>query len=196
MPVKLKYGNSTRGTAQSIAFRHRILRGTLVVALAGLVLFAAVFGYFYYHYQKVVDDRLASGPIFANVSQIYAAPREVRNGQKLSASAIARDLRQAGYNSNAQLGTFQLNGDNIFIKPGPQSFHTTDGATITTPPKPASPSAPTSWSPSSSPRSLKTRTAPSAASSATTRFLSVSCRPLPPSKTAASSITEALTTTA
>jgi penicillin-binding protein 1B len=132
LPVKLKYGNSTRGTAQSIAFRHRILRGALVVALAGLVLFAAVFGYFYYHYQKVVDDRLASGPIFANVSQIYAAPREVRNGQKLSASAIARDLRQAGYNSNAQLGTFQLNGDNIFIKPGPQSFHTTDGATITT----------------------------------------------------------------
>ena len=132
MPVKLKYGNSTRGTAQSIAFRHRILRGALVVALAGLVLFATVFGYFYYHYQKVVDDRLASGPIFANVSQIYAAPREVRNGQKLSASAIARDLRQAGYNSNAQLGTFQLNGDNIFIKPGPQSFHTTDGATITT----------------------------------------------------------------
>jgi len=131
LPVKLKYGN-TAGAAKFTGFRNRLLRGALVVALACLVVFAAVFGYFYYKYQKVVDDRLASGPIFANVSQIYAAPREVRNGQKLSASAIAADLRQAGYNSNTQLGTFQLNGDSIFIKPGPHSFHTTDGATITT----------------------------------------------------------------
>jgi penicillin-binding protein 1B len=115
-----------------MGFGNRVLRGILIVALAGLLVLAAVFGYFYYHYQQVVDDRLASGPIFASVSQIYAAPREVRNGQKLSAAMIAADLRQAGYNSNPQLGTFQLNGDNIFIKPGPESYHTTDGATINT----------------------------------------------------------------
>jgi penicillin-binding protein 1B len=102
------------------------------VCLAGVLIFAAVFGYFYFHYQRVVDDRLAAGPIFASVSQIYAAPREVRPGQKLSAAAIAADLRQAGYIGNPELGTFQLNGDNIFIKPGPQSFHATDGATIST----------------------------------------------------------------
>jgi penicillin-binding protein 1B len=132
LPVKLKYG-STSNTAKSHDLRNRILRGALVACLAGVILFAAVFGYFYYHYQQVVDDRLAAGPIFASVSQIYAAPREVRNGQKLSAALIAADLRQAGYNGNPQLGTFQLNGDNIFIKPGPQSFHTTDGATISTP---------------------------------------------------------------
>ncbi|HEY6374613.1 MAG TPA: transglycosylase domain-containing protein [Edaphobacter sp.] len=131
MPVKLKYGqNNTRTPAQSHELRNRILRGALVVCLGGLLIFAAVFGYFYYKYERVVDERLASGPIFANVSQIYAAPREVRGGQKLTASAIAADLREAGYNSNTQLGTFQLNGDNIFIKPGPESFHTTDGATI------------------------------------------------------------------
>ena len=37
-----------------------------------------------------------------------------------------------GYNANPQLGTFQLRGDSILIKPGPQSFLATDGATITT----------------------------------------------------------------
>jgi penicillin-binding protein 1B len=131
LPVKLKYG-STRGTAKPHDLRNRLLRAALVACLAGVIIFAAVFGYFYYHYQQVVDDRLAAGPIFASVSQIYAAPREVRDGQKLSAAAIAADLRQAGYNGNPELGTFQLNGDNIFIKPGPQSFHTTDGATINT----------------------------------------------------------------
>ena len=39
------------------------------------------------------------GPIFANVAQIYAAPREVRVGQRLSVAFIAQDLRRAGYNA-------------------------------------------------------------------------------------------------
>jgi penicillin-binding protein 1B len=130
MPVKLKYGNNARTASKPLDLRTRILRGALIAVLAIVVIGASVFGYFYYHYQRVVDDRLASGPIFASVSQIYAASPQVRDGQKLTASAIAAELRQAGYNSNPKLGTFQLNGDNIFIKPGPESFHNTDGATI------------------------------------------------------------------
>jgi penicillin-binding protein 1B len=132
LPVKLKYGNNPRATTKPLGFRPRLLRGLLIVLLGGLVAGSAIFGYFYYHYQKVVDDRLAAGPIFASVSQIYAAPKEIRNGQKLTAASIASDLRRAGYNSNPRLGTFQLHADNIFIKPGPESFHSTDGATINT----------------------------------------------------------------
>jgi penicillin-binding protein 1B len=132
LPVKLKYGNNARATSQPQDLRLRILRVALLVFLGALVIGSVVFGYFYYHYQRIVDDRLAAGPIFASVSQIYAAPKEVRDGQKLSAAAIASELRRAGYNSNPQLGTFQLHADNIFIKPGPESFHTTDGATIIT----------------------------------------------------------------
>jgi penicillin-binding protein 1B len=132
LAVKLKYGNNSRLAAKPLGLGPRLLRGLLIVVLGGLVVGSAIFGYFYYHYQRVVDDRLAAGPIFASVSQIYAAPKEVRNGQKLTAASIASDLRRAGYNSNPQLGTFQLHADNIFIKPGPESFHTTDGATINT----------------------------------------------------------------
>jgi penicillin-binding protein 1B len=132
MPVKLKYGNNARTASKPLDLRTRILRGAVIAVLAIVVIGASVFGYFYYHYQRVVDDRLASGPIFASVSQIYAASPQVRDGQKLTANAIAAELRQAGYNSNPKLGTFQLNGDNIFIKPGPESFHNTDGATINT----------------------------------------------------------------
>jgi penicillin-binding protein 1B len=131
MPVKLKYGTA-RTAPQGLNLRHRVLRGAVIAVLGFVVIFTIVFGYFYYHYQRVVDDRLASGPIFASVSQIYAASPQVRDGQKLSASSIAAELRQAGYNTNPKLGTFQLNGDNILIKPGPESFHNTDGATITT----------------------------------------------------------------
>jgi len=133
MPVKLKYGSNTRTIAGSFRLLYsRFFRIALLGFLGVLVVGSIVFGYFYYHYQRVVDDRLAYGPLFASVSQIYAASPQVRAGQKLSANSIAAELRQAGYNANPQLGTFQLNGDSIFIKPGPESFHNTDGATITT----------------------------------------------------------------
>ncbi len=126
--MKLKLGKPTHRQT----FGGSLLRGVLVLALVGLVIFAAVFGYYYFEYEKVVDDRLAAGPLFANTAQIYSGSKEVRTGQKLSAASIARELRAAGYNSNPELGTFQLNGDTIQIKPGAQSFHSTDGATITT----------------------------------------------------------------
>src|ERR1700730_3417562 len=132
MPVKLKYGTSTRASGLRQSLGSRLVRMPLIAALAVLLVGVGIFGYFYFKYQRVVDDRLAAGPIFASVSQIYAAPKEVRTGQKLTAASIARDLRQAGYNSNSQLGTFQLTGDEIHIKPGPQSYHATDGATINT----------------------------------------------------------------
>jgi penicillin-binding protein 1B len=131
MPVKLKYGSPRTATTTSL-FQHRLLRGAVLVVLGLVVILTIIFGYFYYHYQRVVDDRLASGPIFASVSQIYAASPQVRAGQKLTASSIAAELHQAGYNTNPKMGTYQLNGDNIFIKPGPESFHNTDGATIST----------------------------------------------------------------
>jgi penicillin-binding protein 1B len=133
MPVKLKYGGNARTGAGALSIlQSRLFRIALIGLLSVFVVGALIVGYVYFHYKHVVDDRLAAGPLFANVSQIYAAPREVRNGQKLSAAVIAADLRQAGYNANPKLGTYQLNGDNIFIKPGPESYHNTDGATIDT----------------------------------------------------------------
>jgi penicillin-binding protein 1B len=131
MPVKVKLGTPYRSERRP-GFGYRFLRGLLILTLAFLVAASIVFGAYYFKYQQIVDDRLAAGPLFASVSQVYAAPREVRTGQHLGVAAIAQDLRSAGYNVNQQLGTFQVNGDNILIKPGPLSYHSTDGATINT----------------------------------------------------------------
>lgn len=137
MPVKLKYGSgrssSQAGIVERLHLGNPFVRYALVAVLGCIAVVLATLGYFYFKYERVVDDRLAKGPLFARVSQIYAAPREVRNGQKITADTIAAELRRAGYNSNPQMGTYQLNGDNIFIKPGPESYHTTDGATIFAP---------------------------------------------------------------
>src|SRR5271163_61308 len=129
MPVKLKIASNANRPA-TLGFN--LLRAALVLGLVCVLVFAGIFGYLYFKYQKFVDQRLAAGPLFANAAQIYAAPKEVRTGQKLSAASIAQDLSAAGYNTNSQLGTYRLSGNTIQIKPGPQSYHSTDGATITT----------------------------------------------------------------
>jgi len=126
MPVKLKVG------ASQSTFLWKLTRFVLVVALFFIILGAIVFGIFYHRYSGMVADRLAEGPLFASTAQIFAAPQEVRPGQQLSAASIAAALRKAGYNQNNQLGSFQLRGDSILIKPGPQSYLASDGATINT----------------------------------------------------------------
>ncbi len=126
MPVKLKLGR------KNDSLLWRLTRAVMLMVLVGVVIVAVIFGIAYNHYQGVVDERLAHGPLFASVAQIFAAPQEVRPGQRLTAGSIAQSLRRAGYNGNPQLGTYQLRGDSILIKPGPQSFHSADGATITT----------------------------------------------------------------
>jgi penicillin-binding protein 1B len=126
MAVKLKVGSSND------SFWMKLLRFGMVVVLCCVILGAFVFAIEYHHYQGIVDQRLADGPLFASTAQIYAAPQEVRSGQQLSVTTIAGQLRRAGYNQNPQLGSFQLRGDSILIKPGPQSYLAADGATINT----------------------------------------------------------------
>jgi penicillin-binding protein 1B len=126
MPVKVKVG-----PAQSSVWM-KLLRFTLVVSLLFVILLALAFGVEYHQYEGLVDARLAEGPLFASTAQIYAAPQEVRPGQEISASTIGDLLRRAGYNQANQMGTYQLRGDSILIKPGPQSYLAADGATINT----------------------------------------------------------------
>ena len=128
MPVKLKLGPN----APRSGFFASVFKFFLALALFCVLVGVAAFAYYYHVYQQVVDDRLAAGPLFASVAQIYAAPREVRVGQRLTIPAIASQLRSAGYNVNPQLGTYEERENSVLIKPGPQSYLASDGATITT----------------------------------------------------------------
>ena len=111
-----------------------ILRtGLVCVGVVALLAFS-IFWYYYFRYQGIVDARL-NKPLFETTAKIYAAPREVRPGQKLNRVAIVNELRGAGYtaegSANASpLGTFTQSDDSVTVHPGPQSFHAEDGATI------------------------------------------------------------------
>jgi penicillin-binding protein 1B len=115
-------------------WRSLLLRWALTAFAAAALLFFIVFAFYYIKYQHIVDERLKS-PLFANTAKIFAAPREVRPGQKLSVQLIANELREAGYSPDgaaqaSEMGTFSEGAQTIRVHPGPQSYHAQDGAAI------------------------------------------------------------------
>jgi penicillin-binding protein 1B len=113
--------------------RDPVLRAAIVAFLLLAISFTGVFSYYYIKYDRIIERRFRT-PIFSNSAKIYALPRAVRNGEKIEASAIATDLRRAGYSEKdgqSQLGTFRLTSDGIEITPGPESYHSPEPARIT-----------------------------------------------------------------
>ncbi len=116
--------------------QHNWVTLAVRVALLGIatvaLMFVIVFGYLYVKYQRVVDERLKQ-PIFASTAKVYAAPRQVRIGQKLSVHLIANELSAAGYSADgasqtSELGTYKQGAQTITVRPGPQSYHAPDRA--------------------------------------------------------------------
>ena len=103
------------------------------IALTAFVLLGVIiagwFSYFYIKYDRMIAQRF-QGPVFSNSAKIYAVPRAVRVGQTLEAREIAADLQHAGYADNSPLGSFRMVKNGIEIRPGPQSYHSPEPATI------------------------------------------------------------------
>src|SRR5208337_522323 len=106
MAVRIRFARPASGRH----LRSRILWALLAAFGCVVLVGISVFTYLNIEYQHIVDERLKQ-PIFANTAQIYAAPREVRPGQKLTVHWIANELREAGYTGDgapqpSQLGTY------------------------------------------------------------------------------------------
>ena len=135
MAVKVKIARPAFAQrASGRGFRLLLLKLAAGVVAVGLVVGFSVFGYFYVKYEHIVDERLKQ-PIFVDTAKIYAAPREVRPGQKLGVHLIANELREAGYTPEgapqpSPMGTYSEGVQAITVQPGPQSYHAPDSATI------------------------------------------------------------------
>jgi penicillin-binding protein 1B len=102
--------------------------------LIAAVIFMGFFAYFSVKYARLVDRRMA-GPVFSNAAKIYARPKNVSVGQKLDAQEVIAELRRAGYTeegkeSDAPIGHYRWVRGGIEVLPGPQSFHSSDAASI------------------------------------------------------------------
>jgi penicillin-binding protein 1B len=106
--------------------------GKIFVVCSVLALAAGVgiFSYYYVHYGRLIEDKLAAGP-FASTSRLYAAARPVMVGDDGHLDEIAAYLRGCGYteSNTSRAGWYHLRPDAIEINPGPDAFDS-EGATI------------------------------------------------------------------
>ncbi|HTV53426.1 MAG TPA: transglycosylase domain-containing protein, partial [Terriglobia bacterium] len=129
--MKIKFAPLSQGKL-SLKYWVLLIAGGIIAA--GFLIFACVFGFYYIKYQKIVDQRLEK-PLFENTAKIYAAPQELRPGQKFSAAEVAQQLQDAGYSVDgvgkaSLMGTYTLGASSITIHPGPESYHAPDSATV------------------------------------------------------------------
>ena len=148
MAIKIKIPSFIRKQTSAIRARSAKARANAVgwrryeqeirFGVAGFILVClcifAVFTFYYIKYQRIVDKRM-SGQIFAPSAKIYARPVEVDVGDKEPIAEIESELRHAGYSEgskggDAPMGHFELGRGAIQIHPGPQSYHSSDSATI------------------------------------------------------------------
>jgi penicillin-binding protein 1B len=130
MAINVRFATPARHFRKSSPLVRIALGTVAAIFLVGLL----TFSFFYFKYRGIVDERLKQ-PLFAQTAKIYAAPREVRPGQRLSAHAIASELRAAGYSGDespqsTQMGSFSERANSITVRPGAQSYHAPDSATI------------------------------------------------------------------
>jgi len=100
---------------------RRKVRALLLTFLLALISFGAFLTHSYRSYAKVVDQRLARGYLISRAG-IYAAPRTLRAGQKLSPNGLATALRRAGYIESEEAsevwnGSFSVADAAVEIRP-------------------------------------------------------------------------------
>jgi penicillin-binding protein 1B len=130
--IKIRIPNGTTATTKGFLPRDPVIRAALVVFVTVAVVFTSVFSYFYLKYDHIIDQKF-KGQVFSNSAKIYAIPETVQVGEKIDAHEIAVRLRRAGYaerDGQSFMGSYRLLTNGIEIKPGPDSYHSPEPATI------------------------------------------------------------------
>lgn len=134
MPVKVKFASKSKSRLKNTWRRNPVVLGIGIALVVCCIALLSVLTFYYVKYRRIVDQRI-SHPIFNDAAQIYAAPEPVRVGDKWSIPEISSDLRHAGYTKaggkgDTEIGTYEESASSIEIKPGPESYHAPESATI------------------------------------------------------------------
>lgn len=100
--------------------RHKIASAAAVcILLIGIVAFGMVQA----HYRRLIEERLRHGSMRTS-SQIYAAPRVIGKGDKLTPVALIARLQHAGYTDRAgnPVGHYALASNTVSVTTGPESY--------------------------------------------------------------------------
>ena len=104
--------------------RRRFVRLTVVLFVMALAIGADALVRSYTYYSQIIDARLATGYLTSRPG-LYATPRVLQAGQKLSRDKLIAALRRAGYleseASDVWSGSFNVSGSDLEIRPGRSS---------------------------------------------------------------------------
>lgn len=104
--IKRLSGNIQKLIVRTTSGRRRVfLSATAVLFVLGLLLVGDVLLRSYKYYAQLVDARLASGYLTSRPG-LYAAPRLLQVGQKLTEGQLLNTLRRAGYVESAASGVW------------------------------------------------------------------------------------------
>ena len=134
MTIKLKIpkGKPPAKAGKGILSRDPVIRIAVFAFLLLALSFGGMFSYYYVKYDYIIDQKF-KGSVFANSAKIYAIPHAVQVGEKIEPRDIASELRRAGYSDKdgqSRMGTYRLLDKGIEIRPGPDSYHSPEPATI------------------------------------------------------------------
>jgi len=130
--IKLRFPKRTPGArGKGSVSSDPVIRFALAAFVVLAVIVTATFSFFYIKYDRIIEQRFR-GQVFSSSATIYAIPRAARVGEKAEPREIAAQLHRAGYaeDGSSPLGSFRLLNSGIEIKPGPQSYHSPEPATI------------------------------------------------------------------
>jgi penicillin-binding protein 1B len=132
--IKLKIPRRKNGATagRGVVSRDPVVRVALAVFILLSVCLCGWFSYYYIKYDRIIDQRF-KGPVFSSSAKIYAIPRAIRVGERVDLHEVAIQLRRAGYSENdgpSPMGSYRPLNNGIEIKPGPQSYHSPEAATI------------------------------------------------------------------
>ncbi len=126
VPDKVGVLRPFRRTLQCFRYDASLSRGRIVFrSVFYLLMIALVLGgdpllRSYKYYSRLIDARLAGGYLTSRPG-IYAAPKVIQPGQKLSASGFIRSLRRAGYvqahASAVYSGTYKQRNSTVEVRP-------------------------------------------------------------------------------
>jgi penicillin-binding protein 1B len=128
IPTGRKNGNAEGG----LLSRDPLIKAALIVFLVLAISTCGMFTYYYVKVGRMIDQRF-KGPVFGDSARIYAIPHALQVGERIEAKEIATELRRAGYtdqSGKSSMGAYRLLDGGIEIKPGPDSYHSQESATI------------------------------------------------------------------
>jgi len=127
IPKRKKNAKSGKGAVSA----DPVIRIALTVFVVLAVLLTAWVSFYYIKYDRLIEQRFR-GPVFSSSAKIYALPHTLKLGEKTSAREVALELQRTGYSEDTSslLGSYRLLKGGIEVKPGPQSYHSPEPATI------------------------------------------------------------------